>query len=193
MEVIKVDVHCLASRNDDPVNAMYVIWVVTRVPGTFQFIIRHIPAFCKNAIINVKQSFNNASLSLSMSVIWSKFIQFVLNLFATVFFQIKASLYISPDCLFCTSSAFTSETGFPICRGPMDVFFKSQVPQKMRNCLTSYLIIIIVMILIMLIVIISQTYCPQIKASKNLFLKDFLQYFKYYREVFKLESNLSIA
>ena len=54
MEVIKVDVHCLASRNDDPVNAMYVSWVVTRVPGTFQFIIRHIPAFCKNAIINVK-------------------------------------------------------------------------------------------------------------------------------------------
>ena len=114
----------------------------------------------------------------SMSVIWSKFIQFVLNLFATVFFQIKASLYISPDCLFCTSSAFTSETGFPICRGPMDVFFKSQVPQKMRNCLTSYLIIIIVMILIMLIVIIFQTYCPQIKASKNLFFKRFFTVFQ---------------
>lgn len=67
MEVIKVDVHCLASRNDDPVNAMQVIWVVTRVPGTFQFIIRHIPAFCKNTIINVKQSFNNASLGQHVS------------------------------------------------------------------------------------------------------------------------------
>ena len=169
MEVIKVDVHCLASRNDDPVNAMYVIWVVTRVPGTFQFIIRHIPAFCKNAIINVKQSFNNASLGQHVSHMEQVYTICLELVCLSIFFQIKASLYISPDCLFCTSSAFTSETGFPICRGPMDVFFKSQVSQKMRNCLTSYLIIIIVMILIMLIVIIFQTYCPQIKASKNLF------------------------